>query len=266
MNRLVAAAITLGIVFASAPSALADPIIILTDQRLTRAFANPGPAGSPDTRDVSSMADDSLSSTATASSSTGSGVSSATLTSSYADLMHWFGTAGAGTSWSTQEQADYRATSFFGVRFLVTAPVNYAFHGNFSGSSSLADPRFGSQTSGAGVALQRLVSPASQTIFGIGTPILEAGESDALERTFAGLLTPGDYFLSVSAGTSGSIGFRPGAGAGQASFAFTFDLSAADSAPVPEPASLLLLGTGVAVFGLRRASHRTRPGDQEIGS
>jgi len=249
-------AITAAMVLATAAAASADPITIISDGR----FASVGRAFGAGTEPASiAKAGDTLVATVTTPAGTNPGSATATLTSSFADPMHWSGTGTASVSWTLP--ADLGADSAFITDFLVTSPVRYAFNARLAASSS---DQFTSSTAQAfadlGFFSGRLDEDLEEVldpVFDVRTREVGATDSDATNRSLAGLLSPGKYLLFVDARSTG-IAVPPSRathGAAASSFAFAFDFTPADPSPspTPEPASLLLLGTAIAgVFGYRR--------------
>jgi hypothetical protein len=175
--------------------------------------------------------------------------------------MRWSGTGTANVSWILS--ADFLADSAFITDFLVTSPVRYAFNARLAVSSS---DQFTSSTAQAfadlGFFSGRLdedLEEVLDTVFDVRTREVGATDSDATNRSLAGLLSPGKYLLFVDERSTG-IAVPPSRathGAAAASFAFAFDFTPADSSPSPTPelASMLMLGTGIAsVFAFRRRS------------
>src|SRR5438067_10276794 len=101
MTHSASATITVAMVLSGAVVASADPITIVTDQRATSALARTNLNNSGTDTFRTAEASDTLTSTLSASSGTTSGVSTATLVSSFADPMHWVGMGTADVSVST---------------------------------------------------------------------------------------------------------------------------------------------------------------------
>jgi hypothetical protein len=254
MNRSLPTAITLAILVSGSATALADPIVLIDqDRRIVVAVEN----SSPVRRSESAHANDDLAATVVHLVGPGSGFASAALMSSFGDQMHW---SGAGTAIASfEDPASFEATSEFHTFFHVTSPVTYAFDGAFTAACT-PPLQCGSQGP--------VSSGASLDFF---TGRRDEDRDQIFERVFifvdphsppgnyssTGVLLPGEYVFSAFTRSLGAGGSVIPTGAVRGNFAFTFDLAAADSAPVPEPATTLLLGSGLAaVFQYRRSGRR----------
>jgi len=226
--------------------AFGDPITITLDRRTASAAVQ---SGSP----VNTGGNDALVTTAAPPVGQGAGLSSAELTSSFANSMHWFGT---GDATVTREAGTgfYFASSNFTVDFIVTSPVSYTFEGTLSGSRTVP---FGCCNSDNVSAIlwpdtgrDRDNEVNGPELWAFNNTQSQVGSS-AVTRSFAGVLAPGPYVFTASAHVW-NIAEGPGTANNAFQFAFNF---APAAAPTPEPASLLLLGTGLGGLFVRRARH-----------
>jgi hypothetical protein len=199
----------------------------------------------------------------------------ATMTSSFADRLHWSATGRTSASLTEVGPADLLANSTFAAVFDVASSVTYAFDGTGNVSESLPTANGGSNFAD-GVAfafLSRIVVPGEdpvlEGVFGFqeSIPSLNAAGSfsKSFSPQFAGTLAPGKYTFGWTIG--GAVGGRVGnarldpvSAHATSNFAFTLDFALLGASPTPEPASVLLLGTGIlsmCALRSRRKDHAT---------
>jgi len=259
---------TLAMVFCGAVTTAADPIIVIKDAaRLTAVLPF---VGSEQSHTIEAGGSDAVMSTITAPPPAAfRGTSTATLTSSIADPLHW-SAVGSGTvslsevAASTDSASSY-AAPIFSVVFEVTAPVGYVFDGVGTTFASLAADPDGPFSFAGAVSFGHLSmivvpgeDPVLRSIFSFTTPgshrvrPTSGAETHDIHPAFVGVLGPGEYWLRLDAGGSaGIVGSQPGSGDATGTFAFTLDFTPAES-PVPEPSSVVLLAMGVVGLVARR--------------
>jgi hypothetical protein len=256
MNPSVAAALMIAFVLAGNTSASADPIVITRDSRATILNVT---FGSEPSRIVTSGPGDALVSTTSSPVRPGQGLAAATLTSTFADPLHWSGAGTASVSVSQQRALAFAEASFL-VFFRVTSPVNYAFDGALAASGSFFSPEaFDPGGPGALAVLSFDPNPEDQNgsfeqVFSVLTDHFHGNGSTAINPAFSGTLGPGLYALGVDAGGIGNLGFQGGLNASSATFAFNLDFSPVGTSPTPEPASLLLFASGIVGVSSRLRS------------
>ena len=258
------AAIAVAIVLASAAAASADPITIVHDGRVASVGPFLSDPSSPPTPRSVAKASDTLVTSVTTPAGTNPTTGTATLTSTFVDPLHWSGTGTANVSWISP--ADISAGSNFIADFLVASPVTYAFNADAAAASSgcCSETQASAGLSVFSGFVDRDGEEIFNDVFHFATRRVVSTDSDAANRSFTGLLSPGKYLLKVDA-TSVAVALVPSRtrqGSTAANFAFIFDFTPADSSPspTPEPTSLLLLRTAIAgAFGFRsRSSNRAR--------
>src|SRR4051812_22659697 len=271
MSPSIRAAVTMAFVLVGGTRALADPIVITRDARVTRLDVM---FGTEPRRIETNGPGDVLTSTTSSPVRPGQGVARATMTSSFADPLHWAGVGAASVSVEQQRALAFAEASFL-TFFQVTSPVNYAFNGTLAASGSFFPPE--TPDTGGPIAEAFLAfnqnpdgqpSSSGGLLFSVTTPFFGGNGSAAINPVFSGTLAPGVYALGATAGGIGNVGFFGGGQASTATFGFTLDFSPVAS-PTPEPGSFLLLASGIvgASSTLRsrwkRASHPSPEGARE---
>jgi hypothetical protein len=227
-----------------AVGAAADPVRLTSDLRTTIVLSHVADSSGDDRHTARDEAGDRLTAAAIASTGTSSAMSTATLTSSYADPLHMFGTGSANVSWNSTDLADVSSDAEFVVRFQLASPFTYAFDATFDTSGIGRTSIYGSSRGRWATQL---------TPFGgFSTPMFnDSGNDPVAARMYRGTLLPGEYSFLVDASGVGDYRHQGRAGEAHGAFNFTFDLTPVKQdppSPTPEPSSLLLLGTGAVAI------------------
>jgi len=208
MNPAVSAALAVSIVLGSAAVASADPITVISDGRI--ASVGPLLFDTSSTPTSKATAGDRLVATVTRP-PTSPGTMTATLSSSFADPMHWSGTGMANMSWVAP--ADFGAGALFITDFLVTSPVSYAFNTSLAASSASG---FNTSTAQASAHLMVFTGVLDEDreeifapVFGVFTREVVANDHDAANRTLTGACRPATGVRPSKGGMTWCVHHQP---------------------------------------------------------
>jgi hypothetical protein len=259
MNRTGCAVLT-AVISAVAATVSADPIAITKDARIvitqveSQDFTGDPPLDPTyQFRQGFNQSSDNLIAVAAVATATGAAQGVASLTSSLADPLHWFGAGTVDGLASARHGGVVISESNFAVEFDVARPVTYSFNGTYAGHIETNATEIDSATAGW---FLRLFGNGPTQFFDSGQ--FGSGAVGQSSRSFSGIMQPGHYTFETSVGLSALMGgypnWRPASGfiADGSSLDFTFDFTPLDAAPTPEPASMLLLCTGLAAVAARR--------------
>lgn len=228
---------------------LADPVrIVLQDRAIVAQVQTE--AGIDRTEQAGS---DLLTATESQSTPTTTAAAQAMLASSIADPTHLFGTGSINTAITTTSPLLSAALggSFFTVGFVLDSPHLFDFVGVFSSSGDTGPPGIGAEAVWHAVLIDR----SGTLVFDYGTGSSSARPPDVTPLSAAGLLLPGEFYLTANVRAISRA--APGtSAAASGAFTFTLDLTPSET-PIPEPGSMWLLGTGLVVLA-RAARRRTR--------